>query len=44
MIFRIEIEIAFWPTVLSVEPIVQYVVYLSVVCLWRFVLWQNGTS
>jgi len=33
----------FWPTVLSVEPMVQYVVCLSV-CLWRFVLWQNGAS
>jgi len=39
-----------WPTVLSVEPLVQCVVCLSsvcrlsVVCLWRFVLWQNGMS
>jgi len=37
---------SFWPTVLSVEPMVQYVVCrLSVVCrLWRFVLWLNGAS
>jgi len=38
----------FWPTILSVVPLVQCVVCLSVclsvVCLWRFVLWQNGTS
>jgi len=41
----------FWPTVLSVEPMVQCVVChllsvcrLSVCRLWRFVLWQNGAS
>jgi len=34
----------FWPTVLSVEPLVHCVVSLSVCHLWRFVLWQNGTS
>ena len=26
-------DASFWPTVLSVEPMVQYVVFLSVVCL-----------
>ena len=29
----------FWPTVLSVVPLVQ-----CVICLWRFVSWQNGMS
>jgi len=27
-----------WPTVLSTPPLAH-----CVVCLWRFVLWQNGT-
>ena len=38
--------LGFWPTVLSVEPLVHCVVCLSssVVCLWRFVLWRNGAS
>jgi len=44
------IQIGFWPTVLSVEPLVHCVVCLSVViclssvCLWRFLLWRNGMS
>jgi len=38
-------KLSFWPTVLSVEPMVQCVVCrLSVCRLWRFVLWQNGAS
>ena len=32
----------FWPTILSVAPLVQHVVCLSVCRLWRFVLWRNG--
>jgi len=34
----------FWPTVLSVEPLVHCVVCLTVCHLWRYVLWRNGTS